>query len=229
MQSGLRYTPFVAGDINGDGSSNDRAFIFDPSRVADTAVSRGLRDLLTSGSASARDCLSRQINTIAGRNSCVGPWSATMNAALVIPTSSEDERPDAGVSQPRESARRARSTASRQRQAPRLGEHAAHRRNVVSGPRLRPGDAAIRLPGESAVRQHESVDEHAPVAVPHHARHPVRLRAQSEKSSASTSTCASSRRWSGRARRPTRSRRATSSPASPTSTPSCCGSPIRSR
>ncbi len=85
VQSGLRYTPFVAGDINGDGASNDRAFIFDPSRVADTAVSRGLRDLLNSGSASARDCLSRQINTIAGRNSCVGPWSATFNAALVIP------------------------------------------------------------------------------------------------------------------------------------------------
>ena len=85
VQSGLRYTPFVAGDINGDGSSNDRAFIFDPTRVADTAVSRGLRDLLNGGSASARDCLSRQINTIAGRNSCVGPWSATFNAALVIP------------------------------------------------------------------------------------------------------------------------------------------------
>ncbi|HEY2165132.1 MAG TPA: hypothetical protein VGH04_14125, partial [Gemmatimonadaceae bacterium] len=46
VQSVLRYTPFVAGDINGDGASNDRAFIFDPSRVTDTAVARGLRDLL---------------------------------------------------------------------------------------------------------------------------------------------------------------------------------------
>jgi hypothetical protein len=44
-----------------------------------------LRDLLNNGSASARDCLTRQINTIAGRSSCVGPWSATFNAALVIP------------------------------------------------------------------------------------------------------------------------------------------------
>jgi hypothetical protein len=85
VQSGLRYTPFVAGDINGDGASNDRAFIFDPSRVTDTAVARGLRDLMTGGSASARDCLNRQINTIAGRNSCVGPWTAAFNAALVIP------------------------------------------------------------------------------------------------------------------------------------------------
>lgn len=27
VQSGLRYTPFVSGDINGDGATNDRAFI----------------------------------------------------------------------------------------------------------------------------------------------------------------------------------------------------------
>jgi Carboxypeptidase regulatory-like domain len=84
VQSGLRYTPTVAGDINGDGSSNDRAFIFDPSRTTDTAVARGLRDLLSGGSGSARDCLTRQLGTIAGRNSCVGPWTATFNAALVI-------------------------------------------------------------------------------------------------------------------------------------------------
>ena len=85
MQSGLRYTPFVAGDINGDGASNDRAFVFDPSAVTDTALARGLRDLMNHGSGSARDCLRRQINTIAGRNSCVGPWTATFNASLVIP------------------------------------------------------------------------------------------------------------------------------------------------
>ena len=84
-QSGLRYTPFVAGDINGDGASNDRAFVFDPSAAADTGFARGLRDLMDHGSGSARDCLRRQINTIAGRNSCVGPWTATFNAALVIP------------------------------------------------------------------------------------------------------------------------------------------------
>ena len=83
--SGLRYTPTVGGDINGDGSFNDRAFIFDPSRAADTAVSRGLRELMANGSSSARTCLTRQLGELAGRNSCVGPWTATMNASLIVP------------------------------------------------------------------------------------------------------------------------------------------------
>jgi hypothetical protein len=38
---------------------------------------------MTNGSRSARDCLTAQRNAIAGRNSCVGPWSATMNASLL--------------------------------------------------------------------------------------------------------------------------------------------------
>jgi hypothetical protein len=83
--SGLRYTPLVAGDVNGDGMSGDRAFIFDPSRVADASLARGLQELLDHGSGSARDCLARQINTIATRNSCIGPWTATMNASLFMP------------------------------------------------------------------------------------------------------------------------------------------------
>jgi hypothetical protein len=82
FSSGLRFTPTVAGDINGDGWSGDRAFIFDPALVADTAVAHGLRDLVETGSKSARDCIASQLNTIAGRNSCVGPWTATMNASV---------------------------------------------------------------------------------------------------------------------------------------------------
>lgn len=82
VMSGLRYTPSVLGDINGDGWSGDRAFVFSPSTAPDTGVAHGIQDLLTNGSSSARRCLSRQINTIAGRASCVGPWTATMNASL---------------------------------------------------------------------------------------------------------------------------------------------------
>ncbi|HEX4681252.1 MAG TPA: carboxypeptidase-like regulatory domain-containing protein [Gemmatimonadaceae bacterium] len=83
FSSGLRYAPVVAGDVNGDGWLNDRAFIFNPAAAtSDTAVSRGLRNLMATGSRSARDCLSSQIGTLAGRNSCVGPWSATMNASI---------------------------------------------------------------------------------------------------------------------------------------------------
>ena len=84
VMSGLRYTPTIAGDVNGDGAAGDRAFIFNPTS-ADTAVANGMRDLLAHGSSSARTCLTNQLNTLAGRNSCIGPWTATMNASIVMP------------------------------------------------------------------------------------------------------------------------------------------------
>ncbi len=78
--SGNRFTPTVAGDVNGDGSNNDRAFVFDPSTVADTAVRSGMQSLLGGLSGSTRQCLARQLGTIAGRNSCAGPWAVSMSA-----------------------------------------------------------------------------------------------------------------------------------------------------
>jgi hypothetical protein len=83
VSSGLRYTPTVALDLNGDGVSNDRAFIFNPDSAPDATVRSGLSDLLASGSHSAQACLQSQFNTLAGIHSCVGPWSATMNASLL--------------------------------------------------------------------------------------------------------------------------------------------------
>ncbi|MGH7654607.1 MAG: carboxypeptidase-like regulatory domain-containing protein, partial [Gemmatimonadaceae bacterium] len=47
-QSGYPFTPLVAGDINGDGSSNDRAFVFNPATVSDPALASGMRTLLAS-------------------------------------------------------------------------------------------------------------------------------------------------------------------------------------
>src|SRR5690348_17913161 len=38
VRSGSLFTPMIAGDVNGDGYLNDRAFVFDPARVADTSV-----------------------------------------------------------------------------------------------------------------------------------------------------------------------------------------------
>ena len=79
IRSGSPYTPMVAGDINGDGYANDRAFVFNPATTTDTAVANGMRALLANGSASARDCLSRQLDRVADRNSCEGPWWQTAN------------------------------------------------------------------------------------------------------------------------------------------------------
>ena len=61
LTSGTPFTPMVAGDINGDGARNDRAF------VIPAAVNLGFA------------CLDRQIGAIAGRNSCRGPWQATFD------------------------------------------------------------------------------------------------------------------------------------------------------
>jgi len=80
--SGMPYTPRIGGDVNGDGLANDRAFIFNPSTVSDQELGRSIADLLASAPREARDCLNRQLGTAAGKNSCSGPWTSTMNAAL---------------------------------------------------------------------------------------------------------------------------------------------------
>jgi hypothetical protein len=82
FRSGQPFTPVIAGDVNGDGFSNDRAFIFDPSGSSDPALAGAMNQLLRSGSSAARECLAKQIGQLARRNSCQGPW--TSNASLSI-------------------------------------------------------------------------------------------------------------------------------------------------
>lgn len=76
LTSGSRFTPTVAGDVNGDGRSNDRAFVFDPNTLADPALATAMRSLLDNGSGAARNCLRKQLGQFAERNSCVEPWTA---------------------------------------------------------------------------------------------------------------------------------------------------------
>lgn len=82
--SGFTFSPTVAGDVNGDGSSNDRAFIFKPADVRDTSLANGLNQLLRTGSSTARNCLLSQMGVVAGRNSCVGPWFTILNANIAF-------------------------------------------------------------------------------------------------------------------------------------------------
>jgi hypothetical protein len=72
--SGTPYTPMVGGDINGDGSSNDRAFIYNPATTGDTAIANGMNRLLATAPARIRSCLESQIGQIAGRNTCTSAW-----------------------------------------------------------------------------------------------------------------------------------------------------------
>jgi len=72
----------VGSDINGDGARNDRAYVFDPSTVADTALAHGMTRLLGGAPASVRDCLTRQARTVAARNSCTGPWQGSFDLQM---------------------------------------------------------------------------------------------------------------------------------------------------
>jgi hypothetical protein len=81
FSSGSPFTPMIAGDVNGDGYSNDRAFIFNPSSAADPNVAAGIQSLLA-GSGPAHDCLASQIGKLANYNSCEGPWTSSANLSF---------------------------------------------------------------------------------------------------------------------------------------------------
>ena len=77
FSSGRPFTPIVGGDINGDGSYNDRAFVFNPAVTTDTAIAAGMRSILASAPAAVKSCLQSQLGEVAARNSCRGPWTAS--------------------------------------------------------------------------------------------------------------------------------------------------------
>ncbi|MEP6618665.1 MAG: carboxypeptidase regulatory-like domain-containing protein [bacterium] len=82
MTAGQAYTPIVSGDVNGDGSRNDRAYIFNPTQTADTAVANGISRILANSPARVATCIRSQLGTIASRNSCSAPWSPSLDLQL---------------------------------------------------------------------------------------------------------------------------------------------------
>nr|MCU0624330.1 hypothetical protein [Gemmatimonadaceae bacterium] len=74
LQSGLPFTPIVQGDIDGDGTGGDRAFVH-PSIVGAVAEA---------GPSWVQRCLATQFGRIAARQSCEGPWAVSTNARLDI-------------------------------------------------------------------------------------------------------------------------------------------------
>lgn len=77
--AGQAYTPSVSGDVNGDGSRNDRAFIFNPTQTADTAVANGISRILSNSPDRVASCIRSQLGSIATRNSCSAPWSPSLD------------------------------------------------------------------------------------------------------------------------------------------------------
>jgi hypothetical protein len=82
FRSGSPFTPLIAGDVNGDGYLNDRAFVFSPNAANDPAVATAMKSLLENGSDAARSCLNKQLGQLAARNSCQAPWMS--NASMSI-------------------------------------------------------------------------------------------------------------------------------------------------
>jgi hypothetical protein len=75
VSSAAPFTPLVGSDINGDGSRNDRAFIFDPlSPATEPGVASAMTKLLATSPADVRECLTSQLGNAAARNSCRGVW-----------------------------------------------------------------------------------------------------------------------------------------------------------
>lgn len=79
MSSGSPFTPMVNRDINGDGSGNDRAFIFDPSATSDTSIANAMSRMLTHLPGRVSDCIEAQFGQIAERNSCRNGWSQNLS------------------------------------------------------------------------------------------------------------------------------------------------------
>lgn len=82
VSSGQPFTPRVAGDVNGDGARNDRAFIFDPLHTADTAIANGMSRLLTNAPSRITSCLRSQLGQIADRNSCTAGWFPSLSGQI---------------------------------------------------------------------------------------------------------------------------------------------------
>jgi hypothetical protein len=78
-QSGLPFTPIVQGDVNGDGRGGDRAFIPNPAVESDPVLASQMSSLISSGSSTAKNCLSAYLGRVAGRNGCRGPWTESLN------------------------------------------------------------------------------------------------------------------------------------------------------
>jgi hypothetical protein len=82
LSSGSPFTPTVSRDVNGDGASNDRAFIFDPTSTTDSALANGMGRLLANVPGSVRSCLEAQFGRIADRNSCRNTWTENLDMRL---------------------------------------------------------------------------------------------------------------------------------------------------
>lgn len=80
--SGAPYTPSVSGDVNGDGISYDRAFVFSSVAFSEVGDGQAYERLLATAPRSAADCVRSQFGREARLNSCRAPWSVISNVRV---------------------------------------------------------------------------------------------------------------------------------------------------
>lgn len=80
--SGSPFTPIVAGDVNGDGTNNDRAFVFSPNSFAAVGDAGVYGELVQHAPGYIRKCITQQLDRVAGLNSCRSPWSVYSNLRI---------------------------------------------------------------------------------------------------------------------------------------------------
>ena len=154
-QSGLPFTPVVQGDVNGDGRGGDRAFIPDPAKESDVALAAQLRALLATGSTTAKECVLSNLGQAAGRNSCRGPWTHSINMQWRPPVPQQWGGRVTERLFP-ERARRCGSGRARQREHARLGISGDAGSGAARSARLRRSGATVPLRRESPLRRHAS-------------------------------------------------------------------------
>jgi hypothetical protein len=79
-QSGLPFTPIIAGDVDGDGVSGDRAYFPGNTAPENDSLLVATQRLAATTTRAGRACIHDVQGTIAGINSCRTPWS--FNATL---------------------------------------------------------------------------------------------------------------------------------------------------
>jgi hypothetical protein len=87
IESGLPFTPVVAGDVSGNGIAFDRAYLPRPNE--NPSLANALSALAARAPEHVASCLRRQSGRVPERGACRGPWSAdaTLQLRLIFPGS----------------------------------------------------------------------------------------------------------------------------------------------
>ena len=167
----MPITPRIAGDVNGDGYSNDRAFVFDPAHTADSALAAQMQQLLGHG--------------LADRARLPAPAARQARQLAQLPRAVDVEREqrdqhlgesaqDAAAAAREaslpalEPARRRRPAGARREQRARLGTEVNPDQTLLYVRGFDPDDEALQVRGQSALRLDASAaerDRSSPVTI----------------------------------------------------------------